>query len=339
MVGAAHCARARRRLRVLLGRGDVRSGDSCGPTQPFQLGQWRGGVYSNDQTGGFSHCVVTAPYKSGIAMTVFALRDFSWGLGFANPAWSLQPGTQIPISLIFDNGDPIAVMGTVIPGTPPIVRVPMPSNSQLLNSFRGATLMTALAQGHHFGFRLDGTSRLMPALANCVRGALAAEGGSTPRNQASETAIEEMRLATNFLLAAGLANARVIDRAQSSTTLAAWTGWKSDSGRGAVKIYHAKPSQSGLDLASELIAGDSQSCKGKFASARSSELVDDDVVVSARVFCGSASGETTLQYFITPFHKTDFAVFAVFGQPNAAAADRQAISPETYTKAALHAAR
>ena len=136
-----------------------------------------------------------------------------------------------------------------------------------------------------------------------------------------------------------MANARVIDRAQSSATLAAWTGWKSDSGPGAVKIYRAKPGQSGLDLASELIASDSQSCKGKFASARSSELVDNDVVVSAWVFCGSTSGDTTLQYFIAPFHKSDFAVFAVIGQPNAAAADRQIIAPETYTKAALGAAR
>src|SRR5204862_4269433 len=143
----------------------------------------------------------------------------------------------------------------------------------------------------------------MPELAGCVRVSRAAEGVSTPKNQASETAIEEMRLATNFLLAAGLANARVIDRAQSSATFAAWTGWKSDSGPGAVKIYRAKPGQSGLDLASELIASDSQSCKGKFASARSSELVDNDVVVSAWVFCGSTSGDTTLQYFIAPFHK------------------------------------
>src|SRR5215216_2741869 len=113
-----------------------------------------------------------------------------------------------------------------------------------------------------------------------------------------------MRLATNFLLAAGLANARVIVRPQSSAALAAWTGWKSDSGPGAVKIYHAKPGQTGLDL----IASDSQTCKGKFASARSSELVDNDVVVSARVVSRYACGDTTLRYFITPFHKTDFAV-------------------------------
>jgi hypothetical protein len=37
-----------------------------GPYGSISVGNWKGGAYTNDQTGSFSHCAAGAPYASGV---------------------------------------------------------------------------------------------------------------------------------------------------------------------------------------------------------------------------------------------------------------------------------
>ena len=318
---------------------------AAGPSSPFQIGAWRAGGYTNDQTGAFSHCAAAVSYKSNITMLVVVSRAMAWSLGFAHPQWSLSKGDRIPIQLKFDGGAPYDETGVVLSSSPPLVEVPMPDNSKLINSFRHAALMTAVARGQNFAFSLKDTSQLLPALVNCVRTAVLAENNKSetpkpPSAAADANAIEEMQLATNFLLSARLANAHVISRAEAPATLASLgTTWKADNAAGAVKIYPAKAGQTGLQFASDLIYGDAQACQGKFASARSSELIDSDVVLRAVTSCEDSQGERALQYFITPWHKSSFAVFAVMGAPRAGSEAASEAQESAFTKAALGAAR
>ena len=90
---------------------------------------------------------------------------------------------------------------------------------------------------------------------------------------------------------------------------------------GGVKIFLPRPDLAGLGIASDLIAADSQTCKGKFASARSSELVDSDVVFRAATSCADSENERSAQYFIAPRSKGGFVVFSVLA---ITAAERQA---------------
>jgi hypothetical protein len=97
--------------------------------------------------------------------------------------------------------------------------------------------------------------------------------------------------------------------------------------------------RTGLEFASELIAHDAQACKGKFASGRKSDLIDSDVVFWAFTSCSDSQGERTLQYYITPWRKTDFAVFTVLSIP---ASDRtqaptDPVDETLYKKAAVGA--
>jgi hypothetical protein len=287
----------------------------AGPVNPFQVGAWHAGAYTNDQTGLFSHCSAGVTYASHITMFVAVNRAMSWSLGFTHPQWSLSQGDRIPVQLRFDGGAPHNETGVVLLQSPPLVQVPMPVDSQLIKSFRAATQMTALARGQTFGFRLDGTSQLLPALVNCVNMALSAEAnkpGAAPNTSGADNTLQELQLATNFLLAARLSNARVVSPSEVPPQLASiGTVWKSDNAAGAVKIYVPNPNQTGLDVASELISNDAKSCQGKFASARRSELVDADVVFRADTSCGDSQGERTLKYFIIPWHKSNFAIFVV----------------------------
>jgi hypothetical protein len=88
-----------------------------------------------------------------------------------------------------------------------------------------------------------------------------------------------MEFASNFILKAALSNARVLSRAETPPTMVSnGAAWRSDDAIGFVRIIPAQGGVKGLDIASSIVANDAKDCKGKFASARNSELVDSDVV-------------------------------------------------------------
>jgi hypothetical protein len=325
---------------------------AAGPMRPFQLGLWSGGAWTNDETGTFSHCAASVGYNGGITMVALIDRSFGWALGFTSQGWSLAPNTQMPVQLRFDGGPVFNVVAIVL--QPKLVKIPMPNNSRLINTFRFALQMTATAQSQSSLFNLTNTSKLMVQLADCVRTSLALENGQPfgapatgtdlrapggSANPTQDARLEETQLATNFLLAARLPGAQLLARADVPAQLASYGAvWKADGAAGAVRIYPPQPKLTGLDLASQIIATDAQSCKGKFASARYSELVDNDVVVRAVTSCLDSEREAEVQYFVAPHPRGGFVSFSVLA---ATASDRQSVSSDqkvdVFKKAALFA--
>src|SRR5262245_23163651 len=137
-----------------------------GPYGSISVGNWKGGAYSDDQTGSFSHCAAGAQYASGVFFLVMIDSNGGWSLGFTHEQWRLKTGEAFPLTLTFDGQQPFNVHG--VPIGDKLVRVPMPSNSSLIAQFRKARAMTAYTQGQLFQFNLDQTGQLLPVLANCV---------------------------------------------------------------------------------------------------------------------------------------------------------------------------
>jgi hypothetical protein len=124
--------------------------------------------------------------------------------------------------------------------------------------------------------------------------------------------IEAIELASNFILRTALRNPRVLSRAETPIAVAS-TGaaWSSDEAVGLVRIVPAKDGLKGLDVASAVVAMDARDCKGKFASGRTSELVDSDVVFRGFSSCEDSGGPRLSQYFIVSRKKGGFVVFSV----------------------------
>jgi S1-C subfamily serine protease len=144
----------------------VSSSSARGPYGSINVGNWRGGAYTNDKTGAFSHCAAGAIYDSGIYFVVSIGEDSGWRLGFAHESWQLTTGEAFPLALTFDGQTALHVQG--MPVGAHLVNVQMPTNSSLIAQFRKARTMTAFAQGQLFQFNLNQTAQLLPALANCV---------------------------------------------------------------------------------------------------------------------------------------------------------------------------
>jgi S1-C subfamily serine protease len=139
---------------------------AAGPFGTITVGNWKGGAFTDDKSGAFSHCAASAAYQNGIIFLVSIGQDYSWTLGLAHESWKLTPGQGFPLALTFDGQQAINVQGLPI-GTN-LVKVVMPANSALIAQFRKAKLMTAFAQGQLLQLNLTQTGQLLPSLVNCV---------------------------------------------------------------------------------------------------------------------------------------------------------------------------
>lgn len=315
---------------------------------------WSGGAFANDQTGQFSACIASATYKSGITMTVMINRAGNWLLGFGDPAWNLQPDTEIPLSITFDGQSPWT--GTAKAFNAHMTVVPMALTSTLINSFRGAYQMQIQAAGRTFAFNLGGTSRLMVQLDRCVETQLAIERGEPPPQYAEaparplnpttapapaaqpETAsleLEATRIASNLLLQANLPHAHLLTSAETPPQVRGrGAAWMSDDGLGAVEIVSAAVGMDANQVASQLVASDGASCKGDFASGRSSDLLDDKVITKAFTGCKDSGGTRAYRYFIVQAAASDFIVYALTDKGGAPPASGNAPTSDARFQAA-----
>jgi hypothetical protein len=223
-----------------------------------------------------------------------------WNLAFAHPQWSLTIGEVIPVTFIFDRNTRINLTAKAIDKT--LAIVPMPDTSELVSAFRRSFILQAITKNDQFEFRLDGTSRLLPALVGCVRRNIEPSTGaqaSTPparsisRPSGSATDYQELSQAeaaimlTNLLNSAGVSNYRLEPPTQASVG-ASFT--LSDGTRGFF-IGARGSTKSADEYATHLIGLLSQSCKGDLVTGRQSVPATDGSVIRKVIStCKSSEG-------------------------------------------------
>jgi hypothetical protein len=247
----------------------------------------------------------------------------NWALGFASPQWQLKQGESFPVDFTFDGRQQFHVFGTAL--NPNMVSVPMPVNSALMERFRRAANVTALAKGSVLQFNLTDTSKVLPALQECVARiksgtsmastnlgkpvTLPATGGGSlnpapapaPTAGAPELELEAIQIASNFLIGSAMRSARVLARAETPVSYAdSGAAWRSDDAYGFVRILPYQEGVKGIDVAASITASDAKDCKGKFASGRVSELVNSDVMFRGVSTCEDSKGTRVGQYFVVP---------------------------------------
>jgi len=331
--------------------------DAAGPYRPFHIGLWLGGAYTDDRTGNFSHCSAGVVYDGGINLFVVSTEAHGWWLGFTSPHWSLTPSASIPVKLQFDARPPVEVLGTIADGQ--LLLVSAPDESHLIDTFRRSSRIAVTAEEQSFSLSLAATSGVLLELANCVRNSIALE--TSPANSPAPAAavatppqtppqiprtlvardateFEEIKLAQNFLLAAGLPNAHLIDTGKPAALASFTAVWRSDDAAGAVKILSPGRDVTGATIAADLITVDPKLCKGNFNAARSREVVEGAVIFRAALSCVDGEDDRTAQYFVTPRQRGGFVVFAIIGNNAAGGSGSNRLKPDLLGRAALQAA-
>ena len=137
---------------------------AAGPFGSIHVGNWVGGAFSDDNTGGFSHCAATTNYASGVSLVVGQNAANNWLLGFASPSFKLNKGETVPIDVTFDGQSQARLFATA---TSKIMATAiLPPN--VARTFQKASLMVAVTGAGALNFNLTSTGPLLSVLANCV---------------------------------------------------------------------------------------------------------------------------------------------------------------------------
>jgi hypothetical protein len=109
-----------------------------------------------------------------------------------------------------------------------------------------------------------------------------------------------------------LSHPTLLSRSETPISVAsAGAAWRSDGSTGFVRIIPQQANISGLDVAAAIVGNDAKDCKGKFASARNSELVDSEVVFRGMSACEDSERSAVAEYFIFPRKAGGFIMFSV----------------------------
>jgi len=137
---------------------------AAGPYGSINVGGWKGGAFTDDSTGAFSHCAATMSYASGVILVIGLNSANSWLLGFANPTFQYTKGESIPIDVTFDgqtgarifaNANSQIMMTAILP--PNVARI-----------LQRSSLMAATTGHTTYQFNLTSVGPLLPVIANCV---------------------------------------------------------------------------------------------------------------------------------------------------------------------------
>ena len=298
------------------------------------IGNWLLGAYSDDATGAFSHCAASATYKSGIVMLLAVHKNYSWSMGFSNPAWSLNPGNQYPISFTVDRVPTLSARAIALSSNQ--VGVPLADSVTLFNIFRHGRLLTVFGGNQTFQFVLTDTSFLLPALLRCVRSYAPAPVEATnpfistsrstppappiaPQSVAVATQpkissdviaarrLEATQFLANVLSAAGIFGYRMlgVDELSKLSVDAAWTDGKET---GAVNILPQTKNFGPNEAEAIILAENAKTCTGKFMSgSKSGGSQANDI--EAFTSCSDKSGTVTTMYSIVP--KNDQTLYVI----------------------------
>jgi S1-C subfamily serine protease len=136
-----------------------------GPYGNIHVGTWKGGAFTDDSTGAFSHCAASTSYGSGITLVVGQNAAKSWLLGFASPAFHLTKGNTVPIDVTFDGQSQARLFATA--NSDIMATAVLPPN--VARTFQKSSLMVVTAgNSNAMQFNLTSTAPLLGALANCV---------------------------------------------------------------------------------------------------------------------------------------------------------------------------
>jgi hypothetical protein len=246
--------------------------------EQYDVAGWYAGAYSYDGSKQFSHCAMNAKYKSGISLVFSVDHTFNWILGFANDAWQLRIGDKYPIEMFIDGRGPIYATAEALETN--MVSVPVQDDGTLFQKFRKGYRLRVIAAGQLFEFNLDGTSRGLASLVDCVSRHVAFGGTSTKSNPFVATAAtpnapsadfraEATTVLANLLSTAGATGYHIMENEETPTDFAnnhvVWTG--SDylgTFNVAPEAWDGGPEA----LLTAFLSRDAQSCAGDYASKR-----------------------------------------------------------------------
>jgi hypothetical protein len=292
-----------------------------GPAAAFKSGNWQGDA-NNDDNGKFRDCTMLAEYNSGITLAFIITRDFVWGLALSNEQWNLEVGSTQDVSLAIDQRRPITSVAKAVDAKG--LLIPLENTGPVVDAMRHGRMLTIVTESGKVSFQLSGTRNAISLLAGCVSDHIEQEkaenpnsafaglqskpaapsgGGDTPAPQQNQnrlfTSSEAAVFASNLLAAAGITGYQLMDPAKNQMPNfdVVWT--YQNGIMGAIAAYKDMGSVDLDEAASVVMADDSKSCKGDFASGKKQSAPTDTIGVKRLFTACRTDGSQSLEIHYT----------------------------------------
>ncbi len=286
------------------------------PGSRFAHGNWKGNAFTD--RNGFSHCAVSASYRSGVSLHFAIDRKYKWRIGFSNPEWNMTKGNTFAIRYRIDRHPVISSNAKVI--SPTFAMAELIAKNRIFNQFRRGRTLRVEAGNNVYPFSLKGTSRALKTVLACVdtyidTGPPATvsrprepdkKPASTPViSAAPQDLLQATRFAVNLFSANEYSGYKLLKQGAltgpgSSTFMKkAAVGWRGGNATGMLHVLNAGAVSPNEALA-KMIASDAKHCQANFASG-SKKSQHDDRILTAFTACRNDGGyKFYVDYIVFP---------------------------------------
>lgn len=130
----------------------------------YTVAGWDIGVHANG-AGGFGSCVATGNYTNGLTLHFMIDAALQWYIGVGTPDARLNYRSEVEVAFTIDNSEIYYYRGIY---TDRLIMVRLTKEAQIFHGFRRGRQLKIVVVDRAETFNLDGTSRMLMALASCV---------------------------------------------------------------------------------------------------------------------------------------------------------------------------
>lgn len=253
-------------------------------------GAWKGSVFTNDDTGVFSHCVFAKDYPNGMRLMFGVAADKSWSFGMANRNWQLKKGQRRKVRYRVDSED--IRSGTALVKNDIMAQVQLPLDKRLVNWLMDGDQFHVKTGKSHWSFDLGKSRTMLRKLFACAKDNIQKASATPERNEfeaeeapgfetreafagndddRSPQTRKEGRTAVNYMLKlAGVTGETVSREEQPTLVKLNDVVWKMKGMIGAFRILPSR-SLTPKEIGRQIRASDLGTCKGKFGANQVTE--------------------------------------------------------------------
>jgi S1-C subfamily serine protease len=137
---------------------------AAGPLGSIHIENWKGGAYTNDSTGAFSHCAAGKDFNNGVGIILSENAQHGWVFALTSAGWSLVPGTSYTMDLTFDGQAQFRVFGKALNANAIVAPIPEPA----INRLHKSHLLVVSGTEQTLQFILGTVERLPASISTCV---------------------------------------------------------------------------------------------------------------------------------------------------------------------------
>lgn len=181
------------------------------PESSFRSGNWEGAAYTSNADGRFSHCAISAPYRSGDTLFFSVNADATVTVAVESPGLDLAEGQSIPVALYVDRRPPIYATANAL--SDDFAALTIPDFKLAMDQFRRGYMLRVQSSVGSGEYSLEGTFRALEAARECALLHLDYVAAPPPAQPVDRTIL--FQIATEMIAEAGITNFQYLDAAET----------------------------------------------------------------------------------------------------------------------------